>query len=199
MGSLSSSGAVSGTDATFTGHVQFGNATSDNVSVQGRITSDIVPQTNNVHDLGSSSFKWNDVYATTFNGTATAAQYADLAEIYSADQDYEAGTVVKIGGSAEVTATKEFNDPAVFGVVSTNPAYLMNSEADGVAVALQGRVPCKVEGRVKKGERLVSGSKPGFAKALGSNDYDSRCIIGRSLVDKESFEDELIEIIIGVK
>ena len=199
VGSLSSSGAVSGTDATFTGNTQLGNATSDNVSIQGRVTSDIVPQTNNANDLGSSSLKWNDVYATTFNGTATAAQYADLAEIYSADQDYEAGTVVKIGGSAEVTATKVFNDPAVFGVVSTNPAYLMNSEADGVPVALQGRVPCKVEGRVKKGERLVSGSKPGFAKALGSNDYDSRCIIGRSLVDKESFEDELIEIIVGVK
>ena len=160
---------------------------------------DIVPSTNNTRDLGSSSLKWNDVYATTFNGTATSAQYADLAEIYSADQDYEAGTVVKLGGEAEVTATNKFNDPAVFGVVSTNPAYLMNSEAEGVSVALQGRVPCKVEGRVQKGERLVSGSKPGFAKALGSNDYDVRCIIGRSLVEKSSFDDEIIEIIVGVK
>ena len=199
VGSLSSSGAVSGTSGTFTGNTQLGNATSDDVSIQGRVTSDIVPKTNNSNDLGSSSLKWNDVYATTFQGTATSAQYADLAEIYSADSDYEAGTVVKLGGAAEVTATDKFNDPAVFGVVSTNPAYLMNSEADGVPVALQGRVPCKVEGRVRKGERLVSGSKPGFAKALGSNDYDVRCIIGRSLVNKEDLNDGVIEVIVGVK
>ena len=193
------SGAVSGTNGTFTGNTQFGDAVTDEVSIQGRVTSDIVPKTNNANDLGSASLKWNDVYAETFNGVATSAQYADLAEIYSADVEYEAGTVVKLGGSAEVTATNKFNDPAVFGVVSTNPAYLMNSEADGVPVALQGRVPCKVEGRVQKGERLVSGSKPGFAKALGSNEYDTRCIIGRSLVEKSSFEDEIIEIIVGVK
>ena len=75
----------------------------------------------------------------------------------------------------------------------------MNSEADGVAVAMTGRVPCKVEGRIKKGERLVSGSKPGFAKALGSNTYDMRSIIGRALVDKDTFDDGVIEVVIGVK
>ena len=192
-------GAVAGTSGTFTGNTQFGNATSDDVSIQGRVSSDIVPKTNNTQDLGSSSLKWNDVYATTFQGTATSAQYADLAEIYSADQDYEAGTVVKLGGSAEVTQTTSFNDSEVFGVVSTNPAYLMNSEAEGVPVALTGRVPCKVEGRIKKGERLVSGSKPGFAKALGNNDYDMRSIIGRALVDKDTFDDSVIEVVVGVK
>ena len=211
VGSLVSAGAISGTslnvgtgsvtagDGNFSGGVTLGDGTGDEITFNGRVASDIVPSTNNTRDLGSSSLKWNDVYATTFNGTATSAQYADLAEIYSADQDYEAGTVVKLGGEAEVTATNKFNDPSVFGVVSTNPAYLMNSEAEGVPVALQGRVPCKVEGRVQKGERLVSGSKPGFAKALGSNDYDVRCIIGRSLVEKSSFDDEIIEIIVGVK
>ena len=199
VGSLVSGGAVSGTTGTFTGNTQLGSASSNDVSIQGRVTSPIVPKTNNTHDLGTSSLKWNDVYAETFNGTATAAQYADLAEIYSSDADYEAGTVVKIGGDAEVTQTNSFNDPDVFGVVSTNPAYLMNSEADGVAVAMTGRVPCKVEGRIKKGERLVSGSKPGFAKALGSNTYDMRSIIGRALVDKDTFDDGVIEVVIGVK
>ena len=193
------SGAVSGTAGTFTGNTQFGNAASDDVSIQGSITSDIVPKTNDANDLGSSNYKWNEVYATTFNGTATSAQYADLAEIYSADQDYEAGTVVKLGGSAEVTATTSFNDQAVFGVVSTNKAYLMNSEAEGVPVALTGRVPCKVEGRIKKGERLVSGSKPGYAKALGNNDYDMRSIIGRALSDKDTFDDGVVEVVVGVK
>ena len=199
VGSLVSGGAVSGTTGTFTGNTQLGSASSNDVSIQGRVTSPIVPKANNTHDLGTSSLKWNDVYAETFNGTATAAQYADLAEIYSSDADYEAGTVVKIGGDAEVTQTNSFNDPDVFGVVSTNPAYLMNSEADGVAVAMTGRVPCKVEGRIKKGERLVSGSKPGFAKALGSNTYDMRSIIGRALVDKDTFDDGVIEVVIGVK
>ena len=122
-----------------------------------------------------------------------------MAEIYSSDKEYEPGTVVKIGGSAEVTETDSFNDPEVFGVVSTNPAYLMNSEAEGVPVALSGRVPCKVEGRIKKGERVVSGSKPGFAKALGSNDYDMRAVLGRALVEKDTFDDGVIEIVVGVK
>jgi hypothetical protein len=140
-----------------------------------------------------------NVIGNYFEGTATSAQYADLAEIYSSDADYEPGTVVKLGGSAEVTQTTSFNDPEVFGVVSTNPAYLMNSEAEGVAVALTGRVPVKVEGRIKKGERLVSGSKPGFAKALMKNEYDMRCIIGRALEDKETFDDAVVEVVIGVK
>ena len=140
-----------------------------------------------------------NVIGNYFEGTATSALYADLAEVYSADADYEPGTVVKIGGSAEVTQTTSFNDPEVFGVVSTNPAYLMNAEAEGVAVALTGRVPVKVEGRIKKGERLVSGSKPGFAKALMKNDYDMRCIIGRALEDKDTFDDDVVEAVIGVK
>ena len=140
-----------------------------------------------------------NVIGNYFEGTATSAQYADLAEIYSADADYEPGTVVKLGGSAEVTQTTSFNDPEVFGVVSTNPAYLMNSEAEGVAVALTGRVPVKVEGRIKKGERLVSGTKPGYAKALMKNEYDMRCVIGRALQDKDTFDDDVVEVVIGVK
>ena len=194
-----STGTITGGDGNFSGSVDLGNATSDTITMNGRVDSDIVPNVNNSRDLGSTSLKWNDVYATTFQGTATSAQYADLAEIYSSDQDYEAGTVVKLGGSAEVTATTSFNDSEVFGVVSTNPAYLMNSEAEGVPVALTGRVPVKVEGRVKKGERLVSGSKTGFAKALGNNDYDMRSIIGRALVDKDTFDDGVIEVVVGVK
>ena len=199
VGSLYSSAEISGTNGTFTGDVDLGDATTDTVTITGRIDSDIVPSTNNARDLGSSSLKWNDVYATTFNGQATSAQYADLAEMYSSDDDYEAGTVVKLGGAEEVTITNSFNDPDVFGVVSTNPAYLMNSEAEGVAVALTGRVPVKVEGRIKKGERLVSGSKPGFAKALGTNTYDMRSIIGGALETKDTFDDGVIEVVIGVK
>ena len=140
-----------------------------------------------------------DVTAVNFNGVATSAKYADMAEIYSADADYEAGTVVKIGGEAEITQTTEHADADVFGVISTNPAYLMNSEAEGLPVALAGRVPVKVVGKVAKGERLVASDEPGMAWALGSDDYDTRAIIGRSLEDKDDGGIGLVEAVIGVK
>lgn len=175
------------------GDVNLGNTDTDTISFIGKVDTDIIPTTGTLN-LGSASATFG-----TFFGEATSARYADLAEIYSADADYEPGTVVKIGGSAEVTQTTSFNDPEVFGVVSTNPAYLMNSEAEGVAVALTGRVPVKVEGRIKKGERLVSGTKPGYAKALMKNEYDMRCVIGRALQDKDTFDDDVVEAVIGVK
>ena len=96
-----------------------------------------------------------NITANIFNGTATAARYADLAEKYLADKEYEIGTVVAVGGTAEVTACS-VNDRAL-GVVSANPAYMMNSElAGGTYIALKGRVPVKVIGVVKKGDRLIA-------------------------------------------
>jgi hypothetical protein len=93
--------------------------------------------------------------ANIFDGTATAAQYADLAEKYLADSDYEAGTVVAIGGEAEVRSTV-FGDRAI-GVVSANPAFMMNKDLEGgTYIALKGRVPCKVVGSIRKGDRLVA-------------------------------------------
>ena len=92
-----------------------------------------------------------------FQGTATSAQYADLAEKYLADQEYEVGTVVVIGGEKEVTAGS-WGQRAI-GVVSANPAYMMNSGLEGgTYIALKGRVPCKVTGEVKKGDRLIAGN-----------------------------------------
>jgi len=135
-----------------------------------------------------------------FHGTATTAEYADLAELYSSDKDYEAGTVVKIGGEAEVTETTSIRDEEVFGVVSTDPAYLMNSMLQGtsVPVALAGRVPCKVTGEVTKGQRLTSSDTPGVAIGA-SNDATHRQVIGRALESKTTEETGLIEIIVGVK
>lgn len=96
-----------------------------------------------------------DLYAVLFQGTATAARYADLAEKYLADKEYEAGTVVMIGGEAEVTAST-WGKRAI-GVVSTNPAFMMNKDLEGgTYIALKGRVPVKVIGRIKKGEDLIA-------------------------------------------
>ena len=97
-----------------------------------------------------------DIYASLFQGTATAARYADLAEKYLADQEYEVGTVVIVGGTAEVTASS-YGELAI-GVVSANPAFMMNKDLEGgTYIALKGRVPVKVNGEVKKGDRLVAG------------------------------------------
>lgn len=99
-----------------------------------------------------------NISAVLFQGTATSARYADLAEKYLADTEYEVGTVMVIGGAAEVTASS-YGELAI-GVISENPAYMMNSELEGgVYVALKGRVPIKVNGPVRKGDRLVAGDR----------------------------------------
>lgn len=140
-----------------------------------------------------------------FHGTATSAQYADLAEYYSSDAEYEPGTVLKIGGEAEVTQTTTAFCPEVFGVVSTDPAYLMNSKLGGtrVAVALEGRVPVKVIGQVKKGQRLLSSEEPGVARAptdFEMQEYmDWYRIVGRALEDKTTEGIGLVEVAVGVK
>lgn len=119
-----------------------------------------------------------DITARQFIGTATSAQYADLAEKYLADKEYEPGTVVVIGGDAEVTASAD--GQRAIGVVSTNPAYMMNSDLEGgTYIALKGRVPVKVTGSVNKGDQLIAsengtatvfnGSANVFAIALESS------------------------------
>ena len=167
--------------------------------ITSNTTGDIAPAVNNTSSLGSASFKYANVHATTFTGVATSAQYADMAEIYSADADYEAGTVVKIGGDAEITMTIDHADTDVFGVISTAPAYLMNSEAEGLPVALSGRVPVKVIGKIKKGQRLVSSDIPGVAWASMEDEYDPRAIVGRSLEDKNDGGEGTVEAVIGVR
>lgn len=128
-----------------------------------------------------------DIAANLFQGTATSARYADLAEKYLADKEYEPGTVVMVGGDKEVTAA-DVNTRAI-GVVSTNPAFMMNKDLEGgTYIALKGRVPCKVYGAVKKGDRLVAGPSGAaiaahgnyanvFAVALESNGSDSVKVI----------------------
>ena len=96
----------------------------------------------------------NTIAATTFSGRATQANYADLAEIYKTDQEYPVGTIVSIGGDAEARSV-EAGDP-VLGVISENPGFLMNKDAEGQAVAFVGRVPVLVKGAISKGERVYA-------------------------------------------
>ena len=143
---------------------------------------------------GDINMGGNDITnAGTFSGTATSAQYADLAEIYKADGNIAPGTVVMFGGDAEVTECGDDHCKKVAGVVSTNPAYLMNSDADGIAVALQGRVPCKVTGKIAKGDMLVSA---GGGKARAEEDPKMGSVIGKALEDFDGAEG-VIEVVVG--
>ena len=134
-----------------------------------------------------------------FSGISASARYADLAEKYAADAEYEPGTVVKIGGDAEITMTTSHADAEVFGVISTDPAYLMNADIDGLPVALQGRVPVKVIGRVRKGERLTTSDVPGVAWGVADEEVPLQAIIGRALENKDDGEQGVVEAVIGVK
>jgi hypothetical protein len=163
-------------------------------------SGDIAPSTNNTINLGSASNKYATVYATTFNGVATTAQYADLAENYVADADYPIGTVVVLGGEQEITVTSESNSSKVAGVVSTDPAYLMNSGLSGQfvkAVALRGRVPVRVVGVVNKGDVLVTSTTPGVAM-VGSDPHfiGAACVIGKSISNKEHAGEGIVEVLV---
>lgn len=109
-----------------------------------------------------------NLLANIFDGTATAAQYADLAEKYLADKEYEPGTVVVVGGEKEVTAGS--TGQRAIGVVSTNPAFMMNKDLEGgTYIALKGRVPVKVQGQVRKGQRLIAGMNGTAVGATGAH------------------------------
>lgn len=130
----------------------------------------------------TSSLRYN-VFTGVMNATATAAQYADLAERYEADAVYEVGTVLVIGGEKEVTITSKYADTRVAGIVSTNPAYMMNSEAGNDEthpyIALKGRVPCKVVGTISRGDLLVTSAYAGYAAA--SHNPEVGAVIGKAL------------------
>ncbi|MBE27435.1 MAG: hypothetical protein CMN33_07105 [Saprospirales bacterium] len=181
------------------GAVDLGDATSDTVTFTARVDSHIEPDaTANNRNLGNSSRKWNTVYASVFDGTATSAQYADLAENYLADADYDEGTVLVFGGDDEVTLTDTKGNTRVAGVVSTNPAHLMNSNLEGehvTAIALQGRVPCKVLGQVAKGDMLVTSAIPGYA--IVNNSPGVGQVIGKAVGAKSDEGKGTVEVVVG--
>ena len=158
----------------------------------------VTPDVTGTYNIGSSSLKYNTVYATVFDGTATQARYADLAENYLADTEYEAGTVICLGGAKEITASAVKGDTRVFGVVSENPAYLMNSHLEGdyvTPVALTGRVPCKVIGKAKPGDMLVASNVQGYA--MVDPNPRTGTVIGKVLEEKTSDDKGVIEIVVG--
>jgi hypothetical protein len=150
--------------------------------------------TTNGSDTGTGTIQG---YWTLTGSSRLQATYADLAEYYEGDFDYEPGTVLVFGGEKEVTKSTTSNDTRLAGVVTTNPAYTMNQDQKGIktCIALVGRTPCKVIGKVKKGDLLTTSNTPGYAiKAL---DPKLGSIIGKALEDKNTGEAGVIEIAVG--
>jgi hypothetical protein len=152
---------------------------------------------NAVGNIGSSSNYFNRLFAT-----ATTALYADVAERFAADEELAPGTVVELGGTAEITRSQQDLSENVFGVISTRAAYLMNGGAgeDNThpPVAMTGRVPVQVIGVVRKGDRLVSAGS-GVARAAQPGEATAFNVIGRALVDKPTAEPGTIEAIVTIK
>ena len=169
--------------------------TSCNVLFTTAATGNLPPKSGTNLTFNSSS---GQLDATTFNGVATSAQYADLAEKYASDADYEAGTVLVFGGEKEVTECTAKYDKRIAGIVSTDPAYLMNSNSDGVAVGLIGRVPCKVIGEIRKGDLMVSSGTSGHAEAWKEESNPmTGSVIGKALEDKYGAGADVIEVVVG--
>ena len=155
-------------------------------------TGNVIPSTANVSTLGNSTTWYSAVYAT-----AVQSFYADLAEKYIADQIYEPGTVVIFGGTEEITITDKLEDTRVAGVISTDPAYLMNMSSAGLPVALRGKVPVKIIGQVSKGDLLVTSNVPGHGTSVGfRTDYDPNAVFAKSLVDDRSYDVRVIWAVI---
>jgi hypothetical protein len=176
-----------------------GNVAATNVLASGLISTSSISKTgaNGVGNIGSITNSFNVVHAR-----ATSAQYADVAERFAADQFIEPGTVVELGGSAEITISRSELSENVFGVISTRAAYLMNSAAGDdsthPAVAMTGRVPVKVVGIVRKGDRLVSAGD-GWARAALPGEATPFNVIGRALEDKLTQQDGMVESIVTIK
>ena len=203
---LGNGSQLTGVDAT---SIQNGNSNVKVLSSGGNVSisvggSGIVSFTssgiinnmgNATGNIGNSTGYFNTIFAK-----ATSAQYADLAEMYVADQTYSPGTVVEFGGANEITQTTHSHSTQVAGIVSTNPSYLMNATQQGthvLPVALIGRVPCQVVGKISKGDRLVSGDQPGTAMALDIGQYQPACIIGKALESYNSDQPGIIEVAVG--
>lgn len=197
---LFNSGTVSGTGNIFAGNVAItGNITSGNLTTAGTLTVNSSGLTtaivngagNAVGNIGS-----NDSYFNTVFALATSALYADLAENYESDSKYVPGTVVVFGGEKEITVSSEIADERVAGVISTNPAHLMNAGQPGLPVALRGRVPVMIIGPVVKGDSLVTSSTAGFAQSVGRDRTHGQAVFAKAIETDTAPGEKIIQAVI---
>ena len=195
MNTLNELAAALGDDANFSTTVTNSIATKLALA-GGTMSGNIAMGGNDITGGGDATF-------TNFNGTATYAKYADLAERYAADATYEEGTVMAFGGEAEVTSAVGYGSTKIAGVVSTKPAFAMNDAAGNSEthpfIALQGRVPCKVVGTVSKGDILVASDISGTATVWTESTVDPRmtAYVGIAIEDKTTDGEGYVEVKVG--
>lgn len=195
MNTLNELAAALGDDANFSTTVTNSIATKLPLA-GGTMSGNIAMGGNDITGGGDATF-------TNFNGTATYAKYADLAERYAADATYEEGTVMSFGGEAEVTSAQGYGSTKIAGVVSTKPAFAMNDAAGNSEthpfIALQGRVPCKVVGTVSKGDILVASDISGTATVWTESTVDPRmtAYVGIAIEDKTTDGEGYVEVKVG--
>jgi hypothetical protein len=170
-------------DTGFNGSAGAENATLDSVTDNGSITTNSITTggvqttvltTGSNATAGTVTGDW-----TLTAGSTWEATYADLAEKYTTDGPYEAGTVMMFGGEAELTQSDKNNDTRVAGVISDAPAFTMNGGIDGQYLALSGRVPVKVVGTVTPGDLLVASDTAGHA--IVNNTATTGTVIGKAI------------------
>ena len=205
LGTLGSTGNITGGNLLTAGIVSAASHIGTLVSVTGNvnggnlISAGTITTTGNIVNAGANAVAnigAVGAYFNTVHAKATSAQYADVAEYYSSDANYNPGTVVIFGGDAEITIANHEGDDRVAGVVSTNPAYIMNAgiqSTHAVPVALTGRVPTRVVGPVRKGNMMISTTN-GYAKACATPSVGT--VIGKAI---ENFDGDIgiIEVVIG--
>lgn len=195
MNTLNELAAALGDDENFSTTVTNSIATKLALA-GGTMSGNIAMGGNDITGGGDATF-------TNFNGTATYAKYADLAERYAADATYEEGTVMSFGGEAEVTSAVGYGSTKIAGVVSTKPAFAMNDAAGNSEthpfIALQGRVPCKVVGTVSKGDILVASDISGTATVWTESTVDPRmtAYVGIAIEDKTTDGEGYVEVKVG--
>jgi hypothetical protein len=150
----------------------------------------VAVRTSSTETINGQSIPAGSLKATYFVGTATQAQYADLAEKYTTDQEYPVGTAMAVGGNAETRAAKASD--ICIGVISAEPAYLMNIDCDGQAIGLKGRVPVRVNGPVSKGQAVYAW-QDGICTTIATNS-----LVGVALEDNDSSEEKLVECVLKV-
>ena len=201
---VSASSGVSGATVTSTSEMKAGTEIWLNdeklLNVNGNVTQMFTQNGDKVMSFGGSQNSPTGKFYGTWTletGATLQSTYADLAEYYEADNSYEYGTVVMLGGDKEITIAKGQGTTKVAGVISRNPAFIMNEKCKGIklAVALQGRVPCRVVGSIRKGDLLVVSMVSGVAMA--STDPKAGSIIGKALGDYDSSRVGLLEVLVG--
>jgi hypothetical protein len=210
-GTLTDAIRIDGDDASITlggptltslGAATFGGLiTAGQLAVTGTttVTGNVLPSASLTVSIGSGTARFANVWATNFNGVAMSSLYADLAERFEADVPMVPGTVVELGGSKEITAAVEELSEAVFGVISTAAGFLMNggagSDETHPPIAVNGRVPVRVIGKVNKGDRLVSAGC-GLARAGSRDEITAFNVLGRALESKTTDAEGTIEAIV---